>query len=75
MENNFYEMITATVSHDMKTPINAVVGLLENLEHFIKEEEGQTLLKVIKNSSNILLYLVSDILDFFEIKNDKFKLQ
>ena len=24
VENHFYEMITATVSHDMRTPLNAI---------------------------------------------------
>lgn len=65
LEQNFFEMITATVSHDMRTPINAITGLLNNLEFFIKDNEGKRLTKVIKNSSKILLFLVNDILDFF----------
>ena len=26
-ENHFFEMLTATVSHDMRTPLNAINGL------------------------------------------------
>eukprot|EP00347_Sterkiella_histriomuscorum_P007356 403349259 len=73
MENNFYEMITATVSHDMRTPINAITGLIEGMEQMINDAEGKKLIKVIKNSSKILLFLVNDILDFFQLKNGKFK--
>eukprot|EP00347_Sterkiella_histriomuscorum_P015708 403355989 len=73
MENNFYEMITATVSHDMRTPINAITGLIEGIEQMVTNEEGKKLIKVIKNSSKILLFLVNDILDFFKLKNGKFK--
>lgn len=72
MENTFNEMITATVSHDMRTPINAITGLTGNLEHYIKDEEGKKLLNIVKNSSKILLFLVNDILDFFQLKNGKF---
>eukprot|EP00347_Sterkiella_histriomuscorum_P015876 403355346 len=36
MEKNFYEMITATVSHDMRTPINAITGMINNLEYFMQ---------------------------------------
>ena len=31
LENHFYEMLTATVSHDMRTPLNAMLPLLGNL--------------------------------------------
>lgn len=72
LENHFYEMITATVSHDMRTPINAITGLTQNLEPFIVNDKGKSYLNIIKNSTNILLSLVNDLLDFYLIKNGKF---
>lgn len=59
-ENHFYEMLTATVSHDMRTPLNAMQGLLENLKFFISDERGLRLLEIIDNSTKILLSLVND---------------
>ena len=38
LENHFYEMLTATVSHDMKTPLNAILGLLNTLDVFIHDD-------------------------------------
>eukprot|EP00347_Sterkiella_histriomuscorum_P018694 403344532 len=73
MENNFYEMITATVSHDMRTPINAITGLIDALNKLTQDAECKKIIKVIKNSSTILLFLVNDILDFFQLKNGKFQ--
>eukprot|EP00347_Sterkiella_histriomuscorum_P010154 403377397 len=75
MENNFIEMITATISHDMLTPINSITGLIQTLEKFIPEQEGQKVLSVINNSSKILLFLVNDILDYFQIKHGLFKVK
>lgn len=72
LENHFYEMITATVSHDMRTPINAITGIAESLEGFVSNERGRSLLNIVKNSSKILLYLVNDLLDFFLLKSHKF---
>ncbi|CDW86801.1 -like sensor kinase protein [Stylonychia lemnae] len=73
LENHFYEMLTATVSHDMRTPLNAMCGLLSNIEPFIVYEVGQKLLRIVKSSSKILLFLVNDLLDFQQIKNGKFR--
>ena len=72
IENHYYEMLTATVSHDMRTPLNAIIGLLGNLDCFVIEQ-GKRFLPIIKNSSQFLLFLVNDLLDFFQIKNGKFK--
>jgi signal transduction histidine kinase len=38
MENHFIEMLTATVSHDMRTPLNAINGILDNMKSYIKED-------------------------------------
>lgn len=73
MENHFLEMLTATVSHDMRTPLNSIIGLLANVEGSLTNEQAKKYLKIIKSSSKILLFLVSDLLDFFQIKNGKFK--
>lgn len=73
IENHFYEMMTATVSHDMRTPLNSMIGLLGSLENYISEASGKRFLNIIRNSSKFMLFLVSDLLDFFQIKNGKFK--
>ncbi|CDW84389.1 pas domain s-box protein [Stylonychia lemnae] len=72
IENHFYEMLTATVSHDMRTPLNIIGGLLNNLDEFITKETGKRFLRIIKNSSKFMCFLVNDLLDLFQIKNGKF---
>ena len=41
LENHFYEMLTATVSHEMRTPLNIIITLLSNLSYFINDERGK----------------------------------
>ena len=65
-------MLTAAVSHDMRTPLNAMIGLLQNMNQFVSDEKGLKFLKIISSSSKILLYLVNDLLDFMKLKNAKF---
>jgi signal transduction histidine kinase len=38
MHNHFLEMLTATVSHDMRTPLNAILGIGKNLEQHLKND-------------------------------------
>lgn len=65
VENHFYEMLTATVSHDMRTPLNAITGLLNSLDMFISDSTGRKFLNIIRNSSKFLCFLVNDLLDYF----------
>ena len=44
LENHFYEMLTATVSHDMRTPLNSILNLLANIKTQIKDDRGLRLL-------------------------------
>ena len=37
-ENQCYEMLTAAVSHDMRTPLNAILGLLIAIEFYVTDQ-------------------------------------
>jgi len=65
IENHFYELLTATVSHEMRTPLNAIISLLHSLDMHVNTALGKKLLQIIQNSSKILLFLVNDMLDIF----------
>ncbi|CDW74528.1 multi-sensor hybrid histidine kinase [Stylonychia lemnae] len=73
LENHFYEMLTATVSHDMRTPLNSILNLVGNIRTQVQDERGLKLLQIVENSSQMLLFLVNDLLDFTQIKNGKFR--
>eukprot|EP00347_Sterkiella_histriomuscorum_P003008 403365951 len=73
VENHFFEMLTATVSHDMRTPLNAMTGLLNSLDVYITDSNGRRFLSIIRNSTRFMCFLVNDLLDFFQIRNGKFK--
>lgn len=65
----------ATTSHDMRTPLNAIINMHGLIENRIKDSLALKWLRVSKNSSQLLCSLVNDTLDYFQIKNDKFILK
>jgi signal transduction histidine kinase len=36
-ENHFIELMTATVSHDMRTPLNSIISLIDSVKPFVQE--------------------------------------
>ena len=42
-ENQFHELLTATTSHEMRTPLNAIIGLLQALDVFVESKRGKKL--------------------------------
>ena len=60
------------MSHDMRTPLNAIIGLTQlGKKKFEKQEEVQNYLGRIENSSRQLLNLINDILDMSRMEQGK----
>jgi PAS domain S-box-containing protein len=65
------EQFIASVSHEMRTPMNAILGMSHLLLQMDLEDEQQNLVDSIKQSSEILLGVVNDILEISAIQNGK----
>jgi PAS domain S-box-containing protein len=65
------EQFLASISHEMRTPMNAILGMSNLLTQMDLASEQLSLVKNIKNSSEILLGVVNDILEISAIQNGK----
>ena len=69
-------MFFSVVSHDIRTPLNAILGYSEMLQRGIKgESERNDALKFIRDSGKTLLQLVNDVLDLAKMDAGKMTLQ
>ena len=64
----------STMSHDIRTPMNAIVGLTAIAEKGTKEPETAEYLKKIRLAGGHLLTLINDILDISKIESGKLTL-
>lgn len=66
----------ANMSHDIRTPMNAIVGLAELIQHHLDEPEIlKRYVSKLKSSSEYLLDLINDILDLSKIENGSMELR
>ena len=57
------------MSHDIRTPINGICGLLNMADHCADDMEKQTEYRTkVKEASNLLLELVNDVLDMSKLE-------
>ncbi len=68
------ELFVATVSHEMRTPINAIYGLTEQLMMKTNDLKHKKDLEIIYSSTGHLISLVNDTLDFSKIESQKLQL-
>jgi PAS domain S-box-containing protein len=61
----------ATVSHEVRTPLNGVLGMADLLLDTRLEPEQATYVRAIKTSGEALLSLIDEILDFSKIEAGK----
>lgn len=65
------EQFIASISHEMRTPMNAILGMSNILVQMDLETEQRNLVGSIRQSSEILLGIVNDILEISTIQNGK----
>ena len=86
-ENLIKQKVLAKIAHEFKTPINSIIGLINNIKenstdnngenNFINELEhrkneskvNNRLLDIIQNLSKYVIFLVSDIIQYSNIKD------
>ena len=60
----------SNMSHDIRTPMNAIVGIATLMEHDVEDADKQRYyIKKIQNSSSHMLGLINDILDMSKIES------
>ena len=64
------------MSHDIRTPINGICGMLDVADHYADDMEKQTEYRTkVKEASNLLLELVNDVLDMSKLESGEIVLE
>eukprot|EP01022_Parablepharisma_sp_SALTPOND_P023716 TRINITY_DN509_c0_g1_i1.p1 TRINITY_DN509_c0_g1~~TRINITY_DN509_c0_g1_i1.p1 ORF type:complete len:428 (-),score=39.51 TRINITY_DN509_c0_g1_i1:2160-3443(-) len=68
------EVFFACMSHEIRNPLQSLVGSVDLLQHCSDPNQQKTYLKIIKNGCEVVLNLVSNILDISKIEANKMEL-
>ena len=64
------------MSHDIRTPINGICGMIDVADHYADNIEKQTECRVkIKEASHLLLELINEVLDMSKLESDEVVLE
>ena len=64
------------ISHDIRTPINGICGLVNMADHYADDMEKQKEYRIkVKAASNLLLELVNDVLDMSKLESGEVVLE
>ena len=64
------------MSHDIRTPINGICGMVNMADHYADDMEKQTECRAkVKEASHLLLELVNEVLDMSKLESDEVVLE
>jgi signal transduction histidine kinase/ActR/RegA family two-component response regulator len=73
--NKSKSFFLANISHEIRTPLNGIIGFADVLANECDERSQQKYINLIRNSGDILLGLLNDILDFNKIESGKLSIE
>ena len=68
--NESKSLFLASMSHEIRTPMNAVLGILDLLKDSQLTEKQLTLIATARDSGELLMTIINDILDFTKMDVD-----
>lgn len=74
MANRAKTEFLANISHELRTPMNAILGMTELVLEEPLSDATRDYLLTVKDSADTLLYLLNDLLDFSRIDAGNFEL-
>ena len=72
LDEKYKKLYVATIAHDIRTPLNGIIGMLDMMDDIKKSKEGEMFLSVAKKTSKLLLFLTYDITDFSQLEANRF---
>ncbi|BFM51008.1 ATP-binding protein [Marinomonas sp. THO17] len=73
--NRLKSQFLANISHEVRTPLNAILGYTKTLQKGVKDPQHKLYVDTIEQSTNSLLAIIGDILDFSKIEAGKLSLE
>jgi PAS domain S-box-containing protein len=73
--NEAKSQFLATMSHEIRTPMNGVLGILGLLRGTVLNDQQQKLVQTGRESGELLLNIINDILDYSKMEADKLQLE
>jgi len=68
------DKIISTVSHEFRTPLNGILGILQIMEKNSSDYEQTKYISMCKSNASLLLSVANTMLDIQQIREGKFKL-
>lgn len=73
--NEAKNLFLANISHEYRTPLNAIIGFTEIANNEVKDQQALAYFNQINDSSNILLGIVNDVLDYSKMQAGELRLE
>ncbi len=73
--NRAKDAFLAMMSHEIRSPLNGVIGMSEILQATDLDDQQRHYAKTVHNSANSLLGIINDILDYSKVESGKLALE